>query len=121
LKCPKCNSSEYFSFSFDEEDIKSGPFVIEGSCEKCGRTYAVVMQLFDKSKLEDGRLDIDISIIQSCSKCPAFSLSWMEPKKVGRHSEMRSGTNRCDMIPDGRKVVDPTKIPKWCPLPRLMP
>lgn len=106
--CTKKGCKGFVSLEWSPDDIKPGLFVIEGECELCHAKYAVAMKMFEKSKLKNGsRLLDDLQVLAKCKDC-MMCCSTDGGKPI-----------ICDDTQ--KRIKDPSKFPKWCPLPRLMP
>ena len=104
MLCKKCGG--FITMSWNEDDIKDGLFIIEGECEMCQAKYAIAMQIFEMSKLKSwARLWFSLDVVQACRNCP----SRIGGKGVGYS---------CDST--GKRIKDSTRIPKWCPLEKLV-
>lgn len=108
MKCKKKACGGFISLEWNPAIIKDGLFVIEGECELCHTMYAVAMQLFEKSKLKSGtRLFADLFVLKKCEECMVCLRSSEDPHYFF-----------CDE--NQKRIKDPSKFPKWCPLPRLV-
>lgn len=109
--CRKKQCGGDVSLTWNDSDIKDGPFMIEGECEKCHAMYTVVMQLFKKTKPKKGTrvfFDADFKFVQKCSDCPYY----------GSHLKEGIWVPECDAT--GKRIRDPSKFPNWCSLPRVV-
>lgn len=109
MKCKKKGCKGFLSLEWNPEMIKKdGLFVIEAECELCHAMYAVAMETFERSKLNPGaRLFGDLWVLKNCKDC----MVCMRSSEDHRYFS-------CDQTQ--KRIKDPNKFPKWCPLPRLV-